>query len=55
MRTAAERDALSDTSAHQGLRTLAEISTLLLIAAALAVAAALSAAIWQRRLRGWRR
>jgi putative ABC transport system permease protein len=51
VRTAGERIALSESSAHQGLRTLAEISTLLLIAAALAVAAALSAAIWQRRAR----
>jgi putative ABC transport system permease protein len=51
VRTAGERIALSESSAHQGLRTLAEISTLVLIAAALAVAAALSAAIWQRRAR----
>jgi putative ABC transport system permease protein len=49
--TAAERVALSETSARQGLRTLGEISTLLLLAAALAVASALSAAIWQRRAR----
>ncbi len=49
--TAAERAALSETSARQGLRTLGEISTLLLLAAALAVASALSAAIWQRRAR----
>jgi putative ABC transport system permease protein len=49
--TAGERAAQSEASARQGLRTLAEISTLLLIAAALAVAAALSAAIWQRRAR----
>lgn len=49
--TAAERVALSETSARQGLRTLEEISTLLLLAAALAVASALSAAIWQRRAR----
>jgi putative ABC transport system permease protein len=51
VRTVAERTALSEASAHQGLRTLSEISTLLLIAAALAVAAALSATIWQRRAR----
>jgi putative ABC transport system permease protein len=51
VRTAAEREALSDSSAREGLRTLAEISTLLLIAAALAVACALSAAVWQRRMR----
>ncbi len=49
--TAGERDSLSETSARQGLRTLEEISTLLLLAAALAVASALSAAIWQRRAR----
>ncbi len=53
--TAAERAALSETSARQGLRTLEEISTLLLLAAALAVASALSAAIWQRRARAWPR
>jgi putative ABC transport system permease protein len=51
VRTVAERTALSEASAHQGLRTLEEISTLLEIAAALAVAAALSATIWQRRAR----
>jgi putative ABC transport system permease protein len=51
VRTAGERDSLSETSARQGLRTLEEISTLLLLAAALAVASALSAAIWQRRAR----
>jgi putative ABC transport system permease protein len=51
VRTTAERESLSDASAHQGLRTLAEISTLLLIAAALAVASALSATVWQRRMR----
>ena len=49
--TAAQRAAQSAASARQGLRTLAEISTLLLVAAALAVASALSAAIWQRRAR----
>jgi putative ABC transport system permease protein len=41
----------AQASARQGLRTLGEISTLLLIAAALAVAAALSATVWQRRTR----
>ena len=50
-RTAEERAALSAASARQGLRTLGEISTLLLVAAALAVASALSATIWQRRAR----
>ncbi len=49
--TAAERAAQSASAARQGLRTLGEISTLLLVAAALSVATALSAAIWQRRLR----
>jgi putative ABC transport system permease protein len=51
VQTAAQRIAQSETSAGQGLRTLGEISTLLLLAAALSVASALSAAIWQRRLR----
>jgi putative ABC transport system permease protein len=51
VRTASEREALSDSSAHEGLRTLQEISTLLEIAAALAVSCALSAAVWQRRRR----
>jgi putative ABC transport system permease protein len=51
VRTSGERDRQSEISARQGLETLAEISTLLLIAAGLAVAAALSAAVWQRRAR----
>jgi putative ABC transport system permease protein len=51
VRTAEERERESGASARQGLRTLGEISTLLLVAAALSVASALSAAIWQRRLR----
>jgi putative ABC transport system permease protein len=51
VRTAGERVALSNASAREGLRTLGEISTLLLIAAALAVASALSATVWQRRAR----
>jgi putative ABC transport system permease protein len=51
VRTSGERDRQSETSARQGLETLAEISTLLLIAAGLAVASALSAAVWQRRAR----
>lgn len=51
VRTTGEREALSNASAREGLRTLGEISTLLLIAAALAVAAALSATISQRRRR----
>lgn len=49
--TSSQRGAESSASARQGLRTLGEISTLLLIAAALSVACALSAAVWQRRLR----
>ncbi len=49
VRTASERAAESEASARQGLRTLGEISMLLLIAAALSVASALSAVIWQRR------
>lgn len=49
VQTLAEREAVYRTSARQGLRTLGQISTLLLITAALAVAAALSAAIWMRR------
>jgi putative ABC transport system permease protein len=49
--TRSEREAQNNASAREGLRTLSEISTLLLIAAALAVAAALSATVWQRRRR----
>jgi putative ABC transport system permease protein len=49
--TRSERETQNNASAREGLRTLAEISTLLLIAAALAVAAALSATVWQRRRR----
>jgi putative ABC transport system permease protein len=41
----------AQASARQGLATLGQISTLLLIAAGLAVAAALSAIVWQRRAR----
>jgi putative ABC transport system permease protein len=51
VRTSSERERQSEASARQGLETLAEISTLLLIAAGLAVASALSAAVWQRRAR----
>ncbi len=50
-RTAAERTAETQASARQGLRSLQQISTLLLIAGALAIAASLSAVIWQRRAR----
>lgn len=49
VQTLAQREAVYKASARQGLRTLGQISTLLLITAALAVAAALSAAIWMRR------
>ena len=51
MRGAAARDGEAEASARQGLHTLGQIWTLLLVAAALAVAAALSATIWQRRAR----
>jgi putative ABC transport system permease protein len=51
VRTAAERGVLSNASAREALRTLGEISTLLLVAAALAVASALSATVWRRRVR----
>jgi putative ABC transport system permease protein len=50
VQTLAQREAVYKTSARQGLQTLGQISTLLLITAALAVAAALSAAIWMRRV-----
>jgi putative ABC transport system permease protein len=46
-----EREASFKASAREGLRSLGEISTLLLVTAALAVASVLSAAIWQRRAR----
>jgi putative ABC transport system permease protein len=46
-----EREAQTDESARQGLRSLGRISILILISGALAVAASLSAAIWQRRAR----
>jgi putative ABC transport system permease protein len=51
VQTTAESAAEADASARQGLRTLGQIATLLLIAAAMAVAAALSATVWQRRTR----
>jgi putative ABC transport system permease protein len=51
VRTAHERVSEAEASARQGLQTLGQIRTLLLIAAALAVAAALSATVWQRRAR----
>ncbi|MGO9321654.1 MAG: FtsX-like permease family protein [Solirubrobacteraceae bacterium] len=46
-----ERIAEVENTVSQGLRSLTEIATLLVIAAALAVAVALSAVIWQRRPR----
>jgi putative ABC transport system permease protein len=51
VRSADARAAEAEASARQGLHTLGQISTLLLVAAALAVAAALSATVWQRRIR----
>jgi putative ABC transport system permease protein len=51
VRTSGERDAENKANANQGLRTLGDISTLLLVAAALAIASALTAAVWQRRAR----
>lgn len=47
--TTDEREAIFEATASEGLRSLGQISTLLLVTAALAVAAVLSAAIWQRR------
>jgi putative ABC transport system permease protein len=49
VQTSGQRIAEVEQIVGQGLRSLSEIATLLLIAAALAVASALSAAIWQRR------
>lgn len=49
VQTSRERIAEVEGIVSDGLRTLGQIATLLLIAAALAVASALSAAIWQRR------
>lgn len=49
VQTLAQREAVYRRSARQGLQSLGQISTLLLVTAALAVAAALSAAIWLRR------
>lgn len=51
VQTRAQREAQFDGTVRQAVRTLGEISTVLLVAAALAVALALSAAIWQRRRR----
>jgi putative ABC transport system permease protein len=51
VQTLSERVASFQSSAREGLRSLGQISALLLITAALAVAAVLSASIWQRRAR----
>jgi putative ABC transport system permease protein len=51
VQTLHEREARFEASARQGITSLNQISTLLLIATSLAIAAALSAAIWQRRAR----
>ncbi len=51
VQTSAERVAEVEQSVHQGLKTLGDISTLLLVVAALALASALSTAIYQRRAR----
>lgn len=51
IRSATSRASEAEASARQGLHTLGQISTLLIVAAALAVAAALSASVWQRRIR----
>lgn len=51
VRTASARAGEAEASARQGLHTLGQISTLLIVSAALAVAAALSASVWQRRVR----
>ncbi|MFL5819018.1 MAG: ABC transporter permease [Conexibacter sp.] len=48
--TTAERDAQFRALARGGLRSLSEISVLLMVAAALALAAGTVAAIWQRRV-----
>jgi putative ABC transport system permease protein len=49
--TLAEREAVYEESARQGIKSLSQIAVLLLIATSLAIASALSAAIWQRRAR----
>jgi putative ABC transport system permease protein len=49
--TLREREAIYEESARQGIKSLSQIATLLLIATSVAIASALSAAIWQRRTR----
>jgi putative ABC transport system permease protein len=51
VQTSRERIVEVENAVRQGLRTLSEISTLLLVVAALALATALSTAIYQRRSR----
>lgn len=51
VQTFREREAQTDESARQGLKSLGDISILILVTGALAVAASLSAVIWQRRAR----
>lgn len=51
VQTLAERRVQYASLSRQGLTSLSQISTLLLVASAIAVAAALGAAIWQRRPR----
>ena len=51
VQTSSERVAEVERTVHQGLQTLGDISTLLLIVAALALASALSTTIHQRRAR----
>jgi putative ABC transport system permease protein len=51
VQTSQEHIAEVESSVRQGLKTLSEISTLLLVVAALALATALSTAIYQRRSR----
>ncbi len=50
VQTLAQREAQYEQSARQGVKSLSEISTLVLVAAALAIACALSATISARRL-----
>jgi putative ABC transport system permease protein len=51
VQTVHEREGQADSDLRQGLSSLGQISTLLLVTGALAVAASLGAAIWQRRAR----
>jgi putative ABC transport system permease protein len=51
IQTTPEREHQFDDNARNGLSSLADIATLLLVTAALALALALSTAIWQRRTR----